>query len=70
MRIGGIATFVRGFVKHAPADFELSLVGVSASLSSWHWHDVALEGRRLAFLPVVRAGDQRNRVPIAAWEQA
>ena len=66
MRIGGIATFVRGFVKYAPEDFELSLVGVTTSLPTWSWHRVELEGRRLSFLPVVRAGDQRGRVPIAA----
>jgi glycosyltransferase involved in cell wall biosynthesis len=66
MRIGGIATFVRGFVKYAPEDFELSLVGVTASLPTWTWHRVELEGRRVGFLPVVHAGDQRGRVPIAA----
>ena len=65
MRIGGIATFVRGFLKYAPEDFDLSLVGVTASLPTWSWQRVELEGRRLSFLPVVRASDQRGRVPIA-----
>ncbi len=66
MRIGGIATFVRGFVKYAPEDFELSLVGVSESLPAWSWHEVELEGRQLRFLPVVHGSDRRGRVPIAA----
>jgi glycosyltransferase involved in cell wall biosynthesis len=66
MRIGGIATFVRGFVKYAPQDFALSMVGVAASLPLWTWHEVELEGRTLRFMPVVRAGDKRGRVPIAA----
>ncbi len=66
MRIGGIATFVRGFVKYAPDDFALSMVGVSASLPLWTWHEIELEGRAMRFMPVVRAGDTRGRVPIAA----
>ncbi len=66
MRIGGIATFVRGFVKYAPEDFGISLVGVAESLPLWTWHEVELEGRTISFLPVVRSGDQRVRIPIAA----
>ena len=66
MRIGGIATFVRGFVKYAPQDFAISMVGVAASLPLWTWHEVELEGRTLRFMPVVRAGDKRGRIPIAA----
>ena len=66
MRIGGIATFVRGFVKYAPDDFALSMVGVAASLPLWTWHELELEGRAVRFMPVVRAGDKRGRVPIAA----
>ena len=66
MRIGGIATFVRGFVKYAPEDFDLSMVGVTASLPTWTWQRMELEGRRISFLPVVHAGDQRGRMPIAA----
>jgi glycosyltransferase involved in cell wall biosynthesis len=66
MRIGGIATFVRGFAKYAPEDFVISLVGVAASLPLWKWQEAELEGRTISFLPVVRSGDRRVRVPIAA----
>jgi glycosyltransferase involved in cell wall biosynthesis len=67
MRIGGIASFVRGFVKFAPDDFDFSMVGVSATRATWRWHDVELEGRPLRLLPVV-ADDatRRRRFPIAA----
>ena len=66
MRIGGIASFVRGFVKYAPEDFLISMVGVAESQTLWTWHEVEFEGRTLSFMPVVRAGDRRGRVPIAA----
>jgi hypothetical protein len=37
MRIGGIASFIRSFVRFAPDDFELAFVGVSADqpLRAW-----------------------------------
>ena len=67
MAIGGIATFVRGFVKHAPEDFELSMVGTSGTRPLWRWQETELEGRPLRFLPVVRhRGPVRARVPLAA----
>jgi glycosyltransferase involved in cell wall biosynthesis len=66
MAIGGIASFVRGFVKFAPHDFALSFVGVSPSREPWRWHEVELEGRQIAFLPVARADPRRrSRLPIA-----
>jgi glycosyltransferase involved in cell wall biosynthesis len=66
MRIGGIASFVRTFVRFAPADFELSLIGVSADRPTWRWVDVELEGRPLAFLPALRTStERRSRIPLA-----
>jgi glycosyltransferase involved in cell wall biosynthesis len=67
MSIGGIASFVRGFVRHAPADFDLSMVGTSATLALWRWHRVELEGRSIRFLPAIRHGSGgRGRLPVAA----
>jgi glycosyltransferase involved in cell wall biosynthesis len=67
MRIGGIATFVRGFAKYAPADFDVSMVGISASLPPWRWAAVELEGRAIQFLPVLtRRSAGRSRIPLAA----
>jgi glycosyltransferase involved in cell wall biosynthesis len=66
MPIGGIASFVRGFVKFAPPDFELGFLGVSASRPLGRWSDVELEGRRVRLLPVTRGGGaRRSRLPIA-----
>jgi glycosyltransferase involved in cell wall biosynthesis len=67
MRIGGIASFVRGFVTYAPPEFELSMVGISASLPPWRWTRVELEGRSVQFLPAFsHDGAGRSRIPLAA----
>ena len=67
--IGGIASFVRGFVKFAPPDFEVQIVGLGheeASRTVGKWRDVSLEGRSVRFLPVARrASSRRGRVPAA-----
>jgi glycosyltransferase involved in cell wall biosynthesis len=66
MAIGGIATFVRGFVKFAPPDFEVSMVGVSATRAVGTWRRVELEGRTVRFLPVSRGrAERRGAVPLA-----
>jgi len=66
MAIGGIASFVRGFVKFAPDDFDLGFLGVSATRSLLQWHEVAVEGRPVRFLPITRGGGaRRSPLPIA-----
>jgi glycosyltransferase involved in cell wall biosynthesis len=66
MRIGGIASFIRGFVKFAPADFEIGIVGVSSTRPLGRWQRVELEGRPVTFMPVSRGrAESRARVPIA-----
>jgi glycosyltransferase involved in cell wall biosynthesis len=66
MRIGGIASFVRGFVKFAPEDFRLGFVGVTTDRRVGRWGVAELEGRRLDFFPAVRgAAERRGRVPLA-----
>jgi glycosyltransferase involved in cell wall biosynthesis len=66
MRIGGIASFVRSFVKFAPPDFEIRMVGVSPSLPPRAWSEVELEGRRIGFYPATRASTTaRSRIPLA-----
>ncbi len=66
MRIGGIASFVRSFVKFAPDDVEVSMIGVSAELPTWTWTTVEMEGRPMRFLSALRAStERRSRVPLA-----
>ena len=66
LAIGGIASFVRGFVKFAPPDFDLAFLGVSDTRPVGRWSTMELEGRPVRLLPVTRGGGpSRERVPIA-----
>jgi glycosyltransferase involved in cell wall biosynthesis len=69
LELGGIASFVRGFAKFAPSDFELALVGIASGNRPrpvGEWSEVELEGRALRFLPVTRRSTtSRGRVPLA-----
>ena len=69
LQLGGIASFVRGFVKFAPPDFELRLVGIASGerpRPAGEWSEVELEGRWIRFLPVSRrSSTARGRVPLA-----
>jgi glycosyltransferase involved in cell wall biosynthesis len=66
MRLGGIASFVRGFVKFAPDDFELGFLGLSESRPLGTWFEVTFEGRPMQFFPVGRMPQGgRSRVPLA-----
>jgi glycosyltransferase involved in cell wall biosynthesis len=66
LEIGGIASFVRGFVKFAPDDFDIGFLGVTPTRPLWRWGSVQLEGRAVGFMPVVRrASAARGRMPIS-----
>jgi glycosyltransferase involved in cell wall biosynthesis len=66
MRLGGIASFIRGFVKFAPDDFELGFLGLSATRQAGRWHEVELEGRAVRFFPVGGMPTTgRSRIPLA-----
>ena len=66
MRLGGIASFVRGFVKFAPDDFELAFLGLSESRPLGKWCEIAFEGRSLQLFPVGRMPRSgRSRIPLA-----
>jgi glycosyltransferase involved in cell wall biosynthesis len=67
---GGAENFVRGFVKHAPEDFDLEVVGVTCDRSArpvGRSLDVAFAGRPVRFRPVifVRDENRRGRVPVS-----
>jgi glycosyltransferase involved in cell wall biosynthesis len=66
MRIGGIASFVRGFVKFAPPDFDIAFLGVTADRPLWEWRWIELEGRPMRFMPIAHGRPGvRSRVPVA-----
>ena len=69
-RIGGILTFVKGFIKFAPDDFETEVVGTTADERKRplrRWQEVEIEGRATPFLPLVadRSPHGRPTIPIA-----
>jgi glycosyltransferase involved in cell wall biosynthesis len=66
MPIGGIAAFVRGFVKFAPEDLAIELVGTSVERPLGRWRSTILEGRSIAHLPVARTRSATSGVPLAA----
>ncbi len=67
--VGGIFTFLNTFVKHAPSDFEVNLVGVTADAAArpvGRWHRLSVAGRPLNFLPLVAANQMvRETIPLS-----
>ena len=66
MSIGGIASFVRAFVRFAPDDFAISMVGITEALPVRRWSTIEFEGRSMRFFPALQATSARqSRVPMA-----
>jgi glycosyltransferase involved in cell wall biosynthesis len=68
---GGIDTFIRGIIKAAPADIEISVVGLTTDALArpvGRWTVCRVEGRSVPFFAVGRLKDprRRSRVPLSA----
>lgn len=66
-KIGGISTFIKNFIKYAPEDFDVSVVGVSvceAERKVGVWHELYLQGREFKFFPVMQVEDENKRPQI------
>jgi glycosyltransferase involved in cell wall biosynthesis len=61
--IGGIQTLIRYYIKYAPPEFEVRLVGTGTDAQQplGQWQERELEGRRLQFMPLFNAGDDNVR---------
>lgn len=60
--IGGIQTVIRSFIKYAPQEFEVRLVGTGApgeSLGEWQQNEFA--GREIKFMPLIRVAEDNVR---------
>jgi glycosyltransferase involved in cell wall biosynthesis len=77
--VGGISNFIRGFIAHAPDDFDIAVCGVVSAADahadgerSAGWRPIDVAGRRVSFLPVARlgTGGGRIRTPVKARELA
>lgn len=56
LKIGGIDTFIRGFIKYAPGNFSIHYIGVTNDKNSrpfGNWLNLKLEERKISFLPVL-----------------
>ncbi len=65
--IGGIQTLINTFIKYAPSDFEVRLVGTANNKNETlgKWHKREFEGREIDFLPlfVVEDDNVRGLIP-------
>ncbi|MCL1472402.1 glycosyltransferase family 4 protein [Argonema antarcticum] len=62
--IGGIQTIIRNFVKYAPSEFEVRLVGTGHEeqhLGLGKWHEAELGGRAIRFMPLFNIKDDNVR---------
>jgi glycosyltransferase involved in cell wall biosynthesis len=61
--IGGIQTLIRYYIKYAPPEFDLRLVGIGTDpqQQAGCWHKLELEGRPLQFMPLFHVADDNVR---------
>jgi len=60
-KVGGAETFVRGVIRHAPSDFDVTLIGIS-STGKIDGELTLTEGdRSFRFQPILRVADENHR---------
>jgi glycosyltransferase involved in cell wall biosynthesis len=61
--IGGIQTLITSFVKYAPSELELRLVGITSDrrIAVGQWHKRHLEGKEIWFLPLFYLANDNAR---------
>lgn len=62
--IGGIQTIIRSFIKYAPPEIDLRLVGIGAgneNMPAGQWHRAEFAGRELSFFPLFDLPDDNVR---------
>ncbi len=67
---GGVDTYIRGLIRTAPDDIEVSLVGVTTDPTTrpiGQWCNCNLAGKQFPFFPVMweREPGQRGRIPLS-----
>lgn len=63
-RIGGTATFLRGLIKYAPADYHISWVGISSGLAEFplgKWSRIDVHEKKVDFFPLYYVRDENKR---------
>jgi glycosyltransferase involved in cell wall biosynthesis len=68
--IGGIQTLICSFIKYAPSELEIRLVGITSDrqIAAGQWHKRHLEGREVFFLPLFYLANDnvRHVIPTTA----
>lgn len=69
-KIGGIETFLKGFVKYAPGDFAIEWIGVTSdkkSRSVGVWQELHLGRKKFKFFPLLYVKDEnvRTKIPLS-----
>jgi glycosyltransferase involved in cell wall biosynthesis len=69
-KIGGIQTYIKNFIKYAPADFEVHFVGVSSDEDNrpvGKWQAVEAFGKSINFLPLLHVRDEnfKTKIPLS-----
>ncbi|WP_041740222.1 glycosyltransferase family 4 protein [Calothrix sp. PCC 6303] len=59
--IGGIQTLIRNFIKYAPDEFEVRLVGTGVDDVPLKWQKAELSGREINFLPLINLQNDNIR---------
>lgn len=63
--IGGIQTIIDSFIKYAPEEFEVRLVGATnSSMHLGQWYEMEFLGRNLLFMPLVNLQNDNVRKTI------
>ncbi len=63
--IGGIQTVIRSFLKYAPNEFEVRLVGTGTPDSALGvWQETEFAGRAIKFMPIIAIEDDNTRTKI------
>ncbi|BCL39484.1 glycosyltransferase [Nostoc sp. MS1] len=61
--IGGIQTLINTFIKYAPSEFEVRLVGTASDSSQTlgEWQEAEFAGREISFLPILKIENDNIR---------
>lgn len=70
LKIGGPETFIKGFVKYAPDDFDIDFVGINTEENRHEigqWSDVVLGKRKFRFMPLFleENADAKKIIPLS-----
>lgn len=60
-RVGGIGNYIKNFIKYAPDHLTYKIIGVSATLDLYQWHNLDVYGRKVNFLPIVRVSSHNKK---------